>query len=151
MAALVLGEALLRAVARPVVVDDPGAEFLGDCLRAVGRAGIHHHEIVRQAADGPDRLADPVGLVLGDDEDGNRKHGNGRLRLPNADAAMASVPACPAWPRPCHCPSGRLDTSAASACFTIGPFARRAHVGYDGRVADRSMRSKRAQFRMVKQ
>ena len=77
MPALLLGETLLRAVAGPGVVDDPCAELLGDLLRAVGRAGIDDQKIVREVADGPDRIADPVGLVLGDDEDGKRKHGGG--------------------------------------------------------------------------
>jgi len=46
VAALLLGEALLLAVARPGVEDDTGAERFGQRLRAVGRAGIDDHDIV---------------------------------------------------------------------------------------------------------
>src|SRR4051812_41492933 len=74
MPALLLGETLLRPIARPRVVDDARPERRGDVLRAVDRARVHHDEVVRQIADGPNRRPDPVGLVLGDDEDGQREH-----------------------------------------------------------------------------
>ncbi len=74
MPALLLGEPLLRAVARPGIFDDPRAQFGGDAAGLVRRAGIDHHQIVREMAHRPDRLADPVSFVLGDDEDGDWEH-----------------------------------------------------------------------------
>ncbi len=75
MAALLLRETLLLPVARPLVVDHPRAERLGERLRPVRRTRIDHDQIVGQVAHGTDRGADPVRLVARDDEDGEREHG----------------------------------------------------------------------------
>ena len=69
VAALLLGEALLGAVAGEIVVDHPRACGLRDRLRAVGRARIDHDDVVGEAGDRIQRRADPVGLVLDDEED----------------------------------------------------------------------------------
>lgn len=75
MAALFLGEALLRAVARPAALDHARAETSGDGLRAVGRAGVDHDDVIAEVADRGYGTADAIGLVARDDEDRKRWHG----------------------------------------------------------------------------
>lgn len=77
VAALAFREALLPAVARPVVVDHPGAERGGERLGPVGRAGIDHHDVVGEIPHRREGGAETVGLVLDDDEDGDRERGHG--------------------------------------------------------------------------
>ncbi len=74
MTALVLGEALLRAVTRPAIGDDAGAEPGCKRLRPIIGARIDHHDVVAQARDRLNRSANAVGLVARDDEDRKRRH-----------------------------------------------------------------------------
>lgn len=74
MAALLLGETLLRSVARPVALDHARAQIGCDGLGAVGRAGIDHDDVIAQAADSGYGASDAVGFVARDDEDRKRGH-----------------------------------------------------------------------------
>ena len=73
--ALGLGETLLWAIARPVVVDHACAKRCRQRLRSIGGAGIDHDEVVGEVAHGSDGRADPVGFVEGDEEDRERRRG----------------------------------------------------------------------------
>ena len=96
MAALLLGEALLRAIARPAALDHAGAAIHGDVLRAVGRAGIDHDDVIAESADSGYGASDAVGFVARDDEDRKRWHagldgkgGGSRLKHGSEQAASS--------------------------------------------------------------
>ena len=73
LAALFLGEALLGAVAGPVVMEDACAEAGRDGLGAIRRTGIDQDDVVGKAGHRLEHARQPVGLVLRDDEHGDRQ------------------------------------------------------------------------------
>jgi hypothetical protein len=67
--ALLLGKALLGTVAAPGLAEDAGTGGAGDVEGGVGRARVDHHDLGGEAGHGGQRLAQPLSLVAGDQED----------------------------------------------------------------------------------
>ncbi len=82
----ILGIALLRPVARPVVGNDPRPQALRDSYSVVGRSAVDHDDIVGQAGKRADAVTDPQRLVLRNDAAAQAGDGGGHngAFVPNA-------------------------------------------------------------------
>jgi hypothetical protein len=75
VAALAFGEPLLLPKARPIIVNDAGAETARELDCAIIAAAIDDDHLIDPADDRPNAPTDPLDLVLADDETGNGQPG----------------------------------------------------------------------------